>query len=61
MDPSLRPCSRYNDRDTMQKDGCNFKLGDENINNGTVDINLQHLRAMLDIVHVVECLTGSYC
>lgn len=43
--------------------GSNYKKGmeihSENIANGNNDNDLQHLRAMPDIVHVVKCLSCS--
>ena len=73
IDPSLRPCSRCMDKEMQCRKlvvffnssdcGSNYKkameIHSENIANGNIDNDLQHLRAMPDIVHVVKCLSRS--
>lgn len=73
IDPSLRPCSRCMGKEMQCRKlvvifssshcGSNYKkameIHSENIATGSNDNDLQHLRAMPDIVHVVKCLSCS--
>ena len=73
IDPSLRPCSHCMGKEMQCRKlvvifsssdcGSNYKkameIHSENIANGNIDNDLQHLRAMPDIVHVVKCLSCS--
>ena len=73
VDPSLRRCSRCMNKEMQCRNllvifnssdcGSNYKkameIHSENIANGHIDDNLQHLRAFPDLVHVVKCLSCS--